>query len=546
MPADVEPLIAIGNDALKKGAWRAARDAFQAVTSVGDAPEALHGMGVALWWLGDMQGTMEHLERAYAAFRRRSDSRPAAACALRLAFHCRAHLANPAAGAGWLARGARLVEEHGLDDLRGELLLMRAYLDGDASRGERFAREALDLARRSSDVDLELCAMSQLGASLVEQGRVSQGIELLDEAMAGCLGGEPCSMDTIAFTGCTTMVACARCADLERAMQWVRATDRFAEQHGAPFLGMECRSVHARVLLSRGQLEAAEQAARAAMDACRGRIRSYFAEAAATMAEVRLAQGRLEEAERLLVGIEGEPAAAPVLARAQLLRGRLDLAAATLQRRLELVGWEGIEGALLLELLGEVEVARGQAEAAAERGLALADLGERLGCRVILARGERLRGVALSGQDPAAARRHLDRALDQFLRMEMLHEAARTRLMLAQALRRAQPEVAEVEARAALAAFEEGGAGGDADAAAALLRQLGIRAARSGPRRLETLTKREREVLALLGEGLSNPEIAKRLFLSRKTVEHHVASILEKLGLRSRAEAAVEATRRPR
>lgn len=57
------------------------------------------------------------------------------------------------------------------------------------------------------------------------------------------------------------------------------------------------------------------------------------------------------------------------------------------------------------------------------------------------------------------------------------------------------------------------------------------------------LSKREQEVLALLGEGLTNSEIAARLFISTKTAGNHVSSVLAKLNLRSRTEAAAYAVR---
>jgi DNA-binding NarL/FixJ family response regulator len=148
--------------------------------------------------------------------------------------------------------------------------------------------------------------------------------------------------------------------------------------------------------------------------------------------------------------------------------------------------------------------------------------------------------VALArGQD---ALDHLEAALELSLRLGMPFEAADVRLRLARAFARARPELAAEEAKHAFTAFKRLSAARKADEAAARLRSLGV-AGRSAPRAREDLTQREREVLALLAEGLSNAEIADRLVISPKTAGHHVEHIFRKLGLRNRAEAAAHALR---
>jgi DNA-binding NarL/FixJ family response regulator len=121
-------------------------------------------------------------------------------------------------------------------------------------------------------------------------------------------------------------------------------------------------------------------------------------------------------------------------------------------------------------------------------------------------------------------------------------ELTRTHLAMARALSERLPEVAIVEAKAALEGFERLEARRHADAAAAVLRSLGM-PIRTGPKGAGALTNREAEVLELIGAGLSNPEIGERLYITRKTVEHDVGNVLAKLGLRNRAEAAAYAIR---
>jgi DNA-binding CsgD family transcriptional regulator/tetratricopeptide (TPR) repeat protein len=104
----------------------------------------------------------------------------------------------------------------------------------------------------------------------------------------------------------------------------------------------------------------------------------------------------------------------------------------------------------------------------------------------------------------------------------------------------------EPEQREALSIFEQLGAAPAAQKLRKEMREQGVRGVPRGSRSSTRsnphgLTRREAQILELLSEGLRNAVIAKRLFVSTKTVDHHVSAILTKLGVSSRAEAAVVA-----
>ena len=177
--------------------------------------------------------------------------------------------------------------------------------------------------------------------------------------------------------------------------------------------------------------------------------RTFRGEALAKLAELRLAQGRIEEAERLVEGFEDHPAAAVAIGAIHLARGEPGQAAAILRRRTSGLEERSLESAAPLELLVEAEVAQGATDAAAARANRLAELGAGLACDAIVARGERALGRVLTAAgDAVAAKLHLERALAAFCRLEMPLEAGRTRLLLAAMLGDADRDVAIAEAMA--------------------------------------------------------------------------------------------------
>ncbi len=137
--------------------------------------------------------------------------------------------------------------------------------------------------------------------------------------------------------------------------------------------------------------------------------------------------------------------------------------------------------------------------------------------------------VAGDWQDSTAAWERLGRTYD----------AALTRIIHARD---------EAELRAALTVLDDLGARATAAAARRRMRELGMTSIPRGPRAATRaapagLTAREQEVLVLLSQGLPDREISRRLFISERTVHHHVSAVLAKVGVSSRTAAAREAAR---
>jgi len=220
-------------------------------------------------------------------------------------------------------------------------------------------------------------------------------------------------------------------------------------------------------------------------------------------------------------------------------------AAAEVERFLAQVGeGEPTMRAGALELAVRAHAARGDPAAAGRARDELQRIAQALGTTALAAAAAAAEAVLrhLAG-DLVTAASCFEQAAVQYERGGAPFESARARLDLAHVLGAAgQRAAAEREARTALESFQSLGAERDAARAQSWLKHRPKHVAggkRSGSK--PPLTGRQLEILRLVAQGLSNPEIAVRLRLSDHTVKRHVANLLTKLGLPSRAAAVAYA-----
>lgn len=528
-------LLAEGEAALARGDWASARSVFAEALAQEDSPDACHGLARAAEWAGDYATAVRMYERAFAGLRARGETRlPALIAGRELAFLYAAVYGNMAAADGWLARARTLADAAGDCPELGWVELAEALGTEDPEAVEAHARAATAVAGRFGDADLHFCALSYRGTGLVLGGRVSEGMRRVDEAAVAAMSGEVRDHLVVGEIYCKVLLCCELALDVHRAQDWMAVADTAGRNSNDLWVSAICRMYYGGVLIAAGRWAEADEMLASSLQLYDAGMRAMRSGAAVRLADLRVRQGRLEEAAALLVGSEFDVRAVLPQARLHLGRGEPELATAVLRRSLGRAG-PSVPHAAAWGLLGELEAGAGRPADARVAADGLAALAVDTGLAHVRAHAELVAGVACWSAEERALP-HLEAALAAFASAGLPWEVGRTRLLIARLLAGQSREVAVAEARAAVRTFRQLGAAPDADRAAAFLRSLGAaegRASReSGP-----LTHREGEVLRLVVEGLSNQEIAGRLFLSKRTVEHHVGSILAKLGARTRAEA---------
>jgi ATP/maltotriose-dependent transcriptional regulator MalT len=547
---DVDTRLERARQAHRHRRWGDATDAFTEIDRTRPLDvDDLERLAEALDLVGRGDDAIAVLRRVYVARIEAGD----VGAALRDAFWLYRALAFNAefvqAGA-WVARAARLMEGRPDCAQQGYLLLPEAereLRDGDHRAAFATARRAASQAARCGERDVVAIAVHLQGRALIGEGRLDEGLVLLDEAMLNIVDGET-SPRVTAWIYCKTIQTCHQVYDVRRAREWTLALNAWCdslEQFTGAYSGT-CR-IHRSELL---QLTGAwTEAAQEAQLACRQLSRGYglivTGGAFYQLAEIHRLHGDLDRAEQAYrqaasYGWQVEPG----LALLRLARCDTTAAAAAIRRALAestdrplyRVPGRELTRSQVLPAYVEIMLAGGDLPAADRGATELAVIAEQYRTPALYARAAHALGsVHLGGNAPDQALPALRRAHRLWQDLGAPYEVARVRVLIAKACRLMRDEDgATRELAAARHAFHLLGARPDVLRADALVRDRPADGACG-------LSRRELQVLGLLATGCSNRTIATELVLSEKTVHRHVSNIFTKLGVGSRTAAVAYA-----
>ena len=390
-----------------------------------------------------------------------------------------------------------------------------AMVGDDTEGARRWGEQARSLAERLGETETVVHALNNLGTAELSDG-LMVGVGKLERSLS--LAREAGLDDHVARAHSNLVSSGVELRDFALAERHLEVGVAFCRERDLESTGLVLEGWRARLALDQGRWEPAAEAAGA------------------------------------VLGRSGAPAPARILAlmvvgRLRARRGHgdpwgpLDDAAA-LARGTEEIQWIGPVAAARAEARW-LEGADALALAETEDALARATAHRRPWAIGELRAWRRRCGVGGEAERPAEAEPFDLELSGRHAQAAAAWEALGCPYDAAMALAAGDDEALQ---RRALAVVQGLGAARAGARIARTLRERGVRNVPQGPRastreNVAGLTARELEVLTLLDAGLRNAEIAQRLVLSARTVEHHVSAILGKLSVRTRTEAVLEARR---
>jgi class 3 adenylate cyclase len=469
----IEDPLAAGRDAARRNAWSEAFPLLEQADRAGAelSGEDLELLGNAASWTGHLAASIEAHERAYARYLEEDNRLRAGGSALYLAGEYRSKLQN-AVSTGWHQRAVRLLESEPEGIEHGYLELQRSQIEygrGNYDIALQHIRRAAEIATRVQDKDLLALVTLREGIVLVKKGQVDAGLALIDEVSASAVGGELSAYST-AVIYCNTIGTCRDLADYSRAAEWTETALRWCERQAiAGFPGM-CRVDRAEIMRLRGAWAEADEELKRACEELADFNPRVAGEAFYEIGEIRLRMGDLAGAEEAFGrGIELGRDPQPGISLLRLAQGKLDAAANSIRRALADESWSRLARARLLPAQIEISIAAGDVQTARAAAEELETIAEdykiaqaatpALEAAVRVAWGT----VLLAEGDVDGALTCLRRALKLWREIDAPYDAARTRLLLAQAYRvQGDEDGAAEELATARTAFERLGAARDA------------------------------------------------------------------------------------
>ena len=498
----------------------------------------------ASYMLGRDDGYVQGLERAHHAHLEAGDFRGAVRCAFWIG-HNLVFRGEMAPATGWFARGQRLLGREGTDCAESGYLRIAVLLEhlfsGDASAAEAVAAGIVEVGERFGDPDLTALGMMEQGHALVRQGRVDQGMRLVDETMIAVTTGE-LSPIVAGIVYCNTITFCRSVFELRRAREWTVALTRWCdEQPQMVAHNGQCLVHRAEIMTWEGGWPAAldelDRLERRYTDGALNRL--ALGDAAYQRGEIHRLRGEFSRGEAAFrEASQRGRQPQPGLALLRLAQGRHGDAVGAIRRAVtETTRWP--DRAALLPAYVRIMLAVEDIEAARGACRELEQIAASQGSQTLQARAAQAAGmIALAEDDPQAALVALRGTWETWQELGASHEAAWTRVQIGRCCRALGDEdTAILEWQAARGVFAELGAAPD-QADVDRLAQAAAPGGRHG------LTGRELEVLGLVAAGKSNRNVAATLVISEHTVARHLQNIFTKLGVSSRTEASAVAHHR--